>query len=275
LKYLAISDISPRMLFKSIFNNRALVLELIKRDVVGRYKGSILGLLWSFFSPVLMLTIYTFVFSFVFKTRWVGGGDSKVEFALVLFVGLMVFNFFSECINRAPFLVVSNINYVKKIIFPLEILPLVIAGSAAFHFLVSMLVWLGFYLFFFGFPPIEIIYLPLILLPLVFFTLGVSWVLSSLSVYIRDTSQFVGVIVTALMFLSPIFYPLASLPKNYQFIMRINPITGIVEQARSVMMFGGGVSWSSLLIHMMASMIVAWAGFAWFQKTRKGFADVL
>lgn len=250
-------------------------MSLVKREVAGRYRGSILGILWSFFNPVLMLAVYTFVFSVVFKARWVGGSDSKTEFALVLFSGLMVFNFFSECVNRAPGLIIGNVNYVKKVIFPLEILPIVAFGSAAFHFLISLIVWIFYYVIIFGMPKLQILLLPFVMLPLVMITLGFSWLLSSFGVYLRDVSQIIGFLMTALMFLSPIFYPVASLPDVFQFYMNLNPLTFIVEQTRDVMIWGYGVRWSDWLIQTMLSVIVAWLGFAWFQKTRKGFADVL
>jgi lipopolysaccharide transport system permease protein len=142
-------SVSPIEMMVTIWRARGLVWSMIRREVVGRYRGSVMGLLWSFFNPVLMLAVYTFVFSVVFKARWVGGSDSKTEFALVLFAGLMVFNLFSECVNRAPSLIISNVNFVKKVIFPLEILPIVAFGSAAFHFFVSTVVWFVFYLIFF------------------------------------------------------------------------------------------------------------------------------
>lgn len=265
----------PLSPFKSIKENRSLIYSLIKREVVGRYKGSAMGLLWSFFNPVMMLAVYTFVFSVVFKARWTGGSDSKTEFALVLFAGLMAFNLFSECINRAPSLILGNVNYVKKVVFPLEILPIVTLGSAAFHFLISLLVWLIFYAIFFGVPPSSILYLPLALLPLILFTLGTSWFLASLGVYLRDVSQIIGVVTLVLMYLSPIFYPVAALPEEYRPLMQINPLTSIVEQVRDVMIWGKGLDWSGWGLQMLFSMVVAWLGFAWFQKTRKGFADVI
>ena len=142
-------SVQPIALITSIYRNRNLILDLIKREVVGRYKGSAMGLLWSFFNPVLMLIIYTFMFSVVFKARWIGGSDSKVEFALILFTGLLMFNLFSEVINRAPSLILNNTNYVKKVIFPLEILPVVTLGAATFHMLVSLVVWLIFFMIYF------------------------------------------------------------------------------------------------------------------------------
>lgn len=260
---------------KSLSANRSLILSLIRRDVIGRYRGSVMGLLWSFFNPVLMLAVYTFVFSFVFKSRWVGGSDSKIEFALVLFAGLLVFTLFSECLNRAPGLIVGNVNYVKKVIFPLEILPVVALGSAAFHFLISLVVWLIFYLMFFGVPSLTILQLPLVILPLILMTLGLSWFLASLGVYLRDVSQIIGIVTTVLMFLSPIFYPIIALPEEYRPFMQISPLTFVVEQARGTMIWGESVDWEGWFVYTGFSTLAACLGFAWFQKTRKGFADVL
>jgi lipopolysaccharide transport system permease protein len=234
-----------------------------------------MGTLWSFFNPVLMLAVYTFVFSVVFKARWAGGGESNTEFALVLFAGLMSFNVFSESLMRAPSLILGNVNYVKKIVFPLEILPLVTLGSATFHFAVSLAVWLVFYLVFFGMPVVTILLLPLALLPLLLISLGACWFLASIGVYLRDVAQIVGALTTVLLFLSPIFYPIDALPHEYQVLMQINPLTSTLEQVRNVMIWGQGLDWLNWMCQSIASLFVAWAGFAWFQKTRKGFADVL
>ena len=263
------------MLLRSLRANRNLIYNLIKRDVVGRYRGSAMGLLWSFFNPVLMLAVYTFVFSVVFKARWAGGSGSNTEFALVLFAGLLVFNLFSECLNRAPGLILSNTNYVKKVVFPLEILPFVALLSALFHTLISLGVWLIAYTLFFGIPHLTVFYLPLVLLPFCLFLMGLSWALASLGVFLRDVSQFIGLLTTALMFLSPIFYPATALPEDYRRILYLNPLTTVVEQTRDVLFWGKTPDLFMLGIYCVVTLGIAWLGFAWFQKTRKGFADVL
>jgi lipopolysaccharide transport system permease protein len=266
---------SPLTLLTSLVAHRHLIFSLVRREVLGRYQGSIMGLLWSFFNPILMLAVYTFVFSVVFKARWIGGSSSKTEFALVLFAGLMVFNLFAECVNRAPGLVLGNTNYVKKVVFPLEILPVVALGSAAFHLLISLSVWLVFYTIFFGIPHPTILLFPLVLIPLVLLTLGFSWTLAALGVYLRDVGQIIGVVTTVLTFLSPIFYPIAALPEVYRPFMEISPLTQVIEETRDVMIWGKTPDWGTWLIYLLFSMTVAWIGFALFQKTRKGFADVL
>ncbi|BBP58654.1 ABC transporter permease [Pseudomonas sp. St316] len=266
---------TPAAMVKSVLVNRILIYVLIRREVIGRYKGSMLGILWSFFTPVFMLVVYTFVFSVVFKARWSGGGESKSEFALVLFAGLLVFNLFSECVNRAPGLVLANTNYVKKIVFPLETLPLVSLGAALFHMGVSVLAWLVFYIVLFGTPPVTALLLPVVLFPLVLLTLGISWFLASISVYLRDIGQFIGIIITAMLFLSPIFYPLSTLPQSYQVALQANPLTLPVEMVRDVMFWGKAPQWEHLAAYSAISVLIACAGFAWFQRTRKGFADVI
>ena len=267
---------TPGEIVASSWRNKHLIKELIRREVVGRYRGASLGLVWSFLNPLFLLAIYTFVFSFVFKARWGSANDeSKTEFALVLFAGLIVFGLFSECISRAPGLVLANANYVKKVVFPLEILPLVAFGSAVFHALISSVVWLSAYIVFYGWPHLTILWLPIVLLPLAFYTLGFSWLLASLGVFLRDISQFIGTVMTALMFLSPIFYPANSLPEPYRAAMYGNPLTSAIEQARNVMYWGKSPDVWEFAINLFFGAVIAYLGFAWFQKTRKGFADVV
>lgn len=268
-------SISPIALLRTLMHNRDLLRGLIAREVIGRYRGSVMGLLWSFFNPILMLAVFTFVFSYVFKARWSGGDGSKTEFALVLFAGLMVFNMFAECCNRAPLLVTGNVGYVKKVVFPLEILPIVALGSSLFHLLVSFIVWLVFHSVFVGAPPLTAALLPVAVLPLILMTLGFSWMLASLGVYLRDVAQVIGVVTLVLMYLSPIFYPVSVMPEQYRHLMNISPLTSTVEQVRDVLMWGRGLDEVSWSISMLIGVLVAWLGFAWFQRTRRGFADVL
>ncbi len=266
---------SPRAMAESLWHNRSLIRLLVVREVAGRYRGSILGILWSFFNPVFMLAVYTFVFSVVFKARWGTNDESRAEFALILFAGLLVFNLFSECVNRAPALILANINYVKKVVFPLEILPWVAFGAALFHALVSLAVWLLFSFWVFGVPPVTLLFFPLVLVALGLLVMGVSWFLAALGVFLRDVAQLVGVMTTILLFLTPIFYPVSAIPERYRFFLHLNPLTFIVEQSRDLLIFGSGLAWGRLGLLTAFAFLVAWLGFAWFQKTRKGFADVL
>jgi lipopolysaccharide transport system permease protein len=268
--------ISFKALTQSLWHNRQLILQMTRREVIGRYKGSVMGLLWSFLNPVFMLMVYTFVFSVVFKARWGAGGDeSKTQFAIVLFVGMIVHSLFAEVLNRAPTLILSNVNYVKKVIFPLEILPVISMGAALFHSLVSLTVLLIAFVIFNSHLYWTVIFTPLVLLPLVILSLGCAWVLASLGVFIRDVGQTIGIITTVMMFLSPVFFPVTSLPEAYRPFIMANPLTFIIEQAREVLIWGHPPNWTGLGIYALAATAVAWTGYAWFQKTRKGFADVL
>ena len=268
-------SISPKEMTASLWRNRSLIKALVQREVIGRYRGSVMGILWSFLNPVFMLAVYTFVFSVVFKARWSGGSESKTEFALILFAGLIVFNLFAECFNRAPGLILANVNYVKKVVFPLEILPWVALGSALFHAMISLGVWFIAYLILFGVPHITVLLLPLVILPLLLLIMGLTWGLASLGVYLRDVSQFIGILTTVLMFLSPIFYPASALPEKYRHLLLLNPLTPAIEQAREVLFWGKVPDMTILSVYLLGAALVAWLGFAWFQKTRKGFADVL
>jgi lipopolysaccharide transport system permease protein len=266
---------SPRFMLQTIWRNRYLIYQMSKREIIGRYKGSTVGLLWSFLTPMMMLAVYTFVFSVVFKARWIGGSDSKTEFALVLFAGLIIFNLFAESASRAPSLIVSNVNYVKKVIFPLEILPVITLISALFNLLISLIVWLLFYLIFFGIPSAQLLLLPIVILPFILLTLGICWFLASLGVFFRDIAQFIGIAINILMYLSPIFFPVTALPVELRQFMLLSPLTSVIEQARNVMIWHRGLDWLAWGEYMGLSLVIAMLGFAWFQKTRKGFADVL
>ena len=268
-------SVTPLELFACLWRNRSLIQAATKREILGRYRGSIMGLLWSFFNPLFMLAVYTFVFSVVFKARWNVTSNSKTEFALVLFAGLIIFNLFAECINRAPGLILSNVNYVKKVVFPLEILPFVALLTALFHSAVSFIVWLLAYTIFFGIPHVTVLYFPFILLPFILLVMGLSWMLASLGVFLRDVSQVIGIITSILMFLSPIFYPVSAIPEAYRHFLYFNPLTSVIEQSRAVLYWGKLPDFGLLAIYWGATLIIAWIGFIWFQKTRKGFADVL
>lgn len=272
----AVRPTSLLALSKSLWHNRQLIEQMIRREVVGRYKGSVMGLTWSFFNPVLMLTVYTFIFSVVFKARWgMGDEESKTQFAVVLFVGMIVHGLFSEVLNRAPGLILSNVNYVKKVVFPLEILPAISMGAALFHSLVSLGVLLIAFVLFNGYLHWTAVFTPLVLLPLIILTLGLAWILASLGVFLRDVGQTIGIITTVMMFLAPVFYPVTALPEEIQPWLMANPLTFIIEQARAVLIWGKLPDWTGLGIYTAIAMVVAWTGYAWFQKTRKGFADVL
>lgn len=264
---------------RSLWHHRNLIIQMTKREVVGRYRGSALGLAWSFLTPLLMLSVYTFVFSVVFKARWgispEGVEESRMTFAIMLFVGLIVHGIFAEVLNRAPHLIIGNVNYVKKVVFPVEILPVISMCAALFHGIISLFVLLLVYTMVFGVPHWTIIFIPVVVAPLLILTLGIAWILASLGVFLRDVGQTIGILTTVMLFLSPVFFPLNALPEKIQPLIMANPLTFIIEQARDVLILGKLPDAQGLGIYTAVAVIMAWVGFAWFQKTRKGFADVL
>lgn len=267
---------TPWAMMKTIWLHRALIRQMTVREVVGRYRGSFMGLAWSFFNPLLMLLVYTFVFTTVFHSRWAGtAATGKTSFAIVLFIGMIVYAIFADNINRAPTLITTNTSYVKRVVFPLEILPVIGMGASVFHALVSLLVWLLAYIFLVGAPHLTALLLPLVIMPFILGILGACWILASIGVFMRDVNQTVGILTTALMFLAPVFYSMDNLPAKFKPVVLANPATFIIEQARMVLVWGRMPDWAGLGIYSLVSLLFAWVGFWWFQKTRKGFADVL
>lgn len=264
-----------RDMFACVWNNRRLITTLAKRDVQSRYRGSIAGLAWTCINPIILLCTYTFIFSVVFQAKWDTQVSSQSEFAVIIFSGLIVYNMFAECLARAPSLLVVNVNYVKKVVFPFEILPIVTLAAALFHAAMSFGVWFLFYGLFIGLPHASVVLLPLVLVPLLFYIAGLSWFLASLGVFVRDIVQIVTLVLTVLMFVSPVFYPVSAVPENFRFLLLCNPLAGILEQTRNVLFDQAPLDWTRLLVSSLVALSVAVLGFIWFQKTRKGFADVL
>jgi lipopolysaccharide transport system permease protein len=268
--------IDPIEMFRSLLRNWHLIIQMTKREVIGRYRGSFIGIAWSFFNPLLMLIIYTFVFSVVFKARWsLNGNENKADFAIILFTGLIFHGLFAECVNRAPELILSNVNYVKKVVFPLEVLPWIAFGSALFHAIISLIVLILAQLFINHQMPWTIVFIPLILFPLMFATIGFAWFLSALGVYVRDIGQFTGIFTTALLFLSGVFFPISVLPLKYQAWLKLNPLVYIIEEGRNILIYGKVPNFGQWSIILVTGLLFAWTGFTWFQKSRNGFADVL
>jgi lipopolysaccharide transport system permease protein len=271
-------DSSMQGLINSFSHNRILIARMARREVAARYRGSIIGLAWSFVNPVLLLLVYTFIFTVVFKARWGGGQFNAVNdgsFAIMIFAGMIVHALFSECFIRSPILITGNANFVKRVVFPLEVLSWVAIGASTFHAGVSLLVLMAGELLLTGHIPITAVLVPIVYLPLMILTLGLSWFFSASGVYFRDLSQVSGFISTVLLFLSPVFYPLSSIPELYRWAFYLNPLTFIIESSRDLLLFGRLPSATELGMYYAVSLGVAWSGFAWFQKTRSGFADVI
>jgi lipopolysaccharide transport system permease protein len=269
-------DASPLGMLGALRRHMRLIFQLTRREVLGRYRGSLIGVAWSFFTPLLMLIVYTFVFSSIFKVRWgLGAEESKAHFALVLFVGLMLHGFFSDCLGRAPGLVLSNVSYVKKVVFPLEVLPWVSVLSGLFHLTLSVIVLLIVQLVLDVYLPAVAILLPLLLMPLILITVALSYLFAAVGVYLRDVGQLTMMITTVLFFLSPIVYPTSSLPEGLQRLIRLSPLTYPVEQSRRLLIFGELPVLSGWLMSLAVAISLLALAFYFYQKTRKGFADVL
>lgn len=252
-----------------------LIYQMSRREIVGRYRGSMMGLLWSFASPLVMLAVYTFVFSVVFRVRWQSGGGDNASFALNLFAGVIVHGFLAECLNRSPTLIAENTGYVKKVVFPLWVIPAVVVVAAMFHMLISLLVLLvcsGLYLQQFH---VSVLALPLLLAPYALLVLGVSWFFAALGVYLRDLAQVLPVVTTVMMFMAPVFYPVEALPEAFRPWMYLNPLTFVIGEMRGLVLSGAMPHWATLAQFTAIALLVALTGWKVFRKAQPGFADVL
>ena len=266
----------PLFIASRMWRYRGLIRQLTWRQVVVRYKGSFIGLGWAFIQPLLMLAVYTFVFSVVFKARWgVQPGETRMSFAVTLFMGLITYNLFSEMVSAAPSIILSNVNFVKKIVFPLDVLPLVHMLSVVVNSLFSLAILLIGVVLVNGGIPLTAFLLPLIWLPMCMLSLGLGYFLASLGVFIRDLNTAVRVIVMMFFFLTPIFYPITRVPPKFQMLIRCNPIAIFVENSRRVVVWGMMPQWSWLLAGCVFSLLVLLFGYVWFMKSKKAFGDVI
>ena len=252
-----------------------LILILLVREVAYKFKGSFLGILWMILTPIILIIIFTFIFGEVFDIKWMDIPESKEYFALILFSGLMVFNFFAESITKAPLLFISNVNYIKKIIFPLEILPIVSVLSSSVQLILSFFVWIIFYFIIIGIPNISILLFPIIMMPFIFILVGLTFLFSTLGVFIRDTNNIISLLTTLLLFLSPIFYPVSVIPENYQVYIYINPIAYQIELTRDLMMWGNTPNFISFLTYFILTYIFYLLTIKFFSKNKDRFIDVL
>lgn len=265
-----------RTAFRQFWLQRQLFFKLWQRDFNDRYRGSYLGILWSLLMPLSSLLVFTLFFGVIFKVRWAGWGDtSLLDLGLILFVGLALYNFFAECLNRAPSLIIAHRNYVKSVVFPLEMLPAMLVTSAAQGLAASLFVIICLQAIFDDSINWMVFLLPITILPLLLLVFGLSAFLAALGVYIRDVQQLIVPLVQLLMFLSPIFYPLSALPDILQSWMHFNPLAIAIEQTRGILLFALLPEWGAYFISLGSSILSAMFGLYWFSSTRKGFADVL
>jgi len=253
-----------------------LIWEFLKRDIAGRYRGTSLGPIWSLLVPLLMLAIYTLVFGAIFKSRFgYSNGEGVQDFALGLFCGLNIFNFFSEVMTRSPGLILQYPNYVKKVVFPLEIFSFTTTGAALFHFLVANIpLILGFVIIDHRIP-FGFAWLLLLLLPLILILLGTSWILSALGVFIRDISELLPPAMTVLMFTSAIFYPISAAPDFIQTVLRLNPLALLIESARQALFLNLPPTVNEFGALVLFGLFLATAGYVFFMKSKPAFSDVI
>jgi len=265
----------PVSALASAWRRRDLLVKLTRREILSRYRGSWLGSLWTLLTPLLLLGIYTFIFGVVFRVRWSADQAVDAQFAAILFAGIIVHGVLGEVFGKSPSAIVSNVNFVKKVVFPLELLPWVTVLAATFHFLLAFVVLLGFMLFSGHGFSLTAVALPLIVLPFLLLSMGIAWFVSSFGVYVRDTGHVTGFLSTALLFLSPIFYPLSAVPEAYRHLFYLNPLTYVITEFRHVLLMDQWPAWTSLGAYWVVALVVFALGYAWFQKTRDGFSDVL
>jgi lipopolysaccharide transport system permease protein len=255
----------------------SLLRQLVRREIDSRFRQNLMGGLWLVITPLAMLLILTVVFRHIMGVRWPGLAheEAHLAFALRLYAGLAVFQFFADCVNRAPHLVLMQPQLVKKVVFPLELLAWVNVGSALIGLGVSALLLVGGMLWAEGYIPWSAMSLPLVWLPMIPLLLGLGWLLSGMGTYVRDVGQILGPLMSALMFLTPIFFPIESLPADFRAWMAFNPLAEPITQTRRVLIDGLWPDWSAWGLHLAVSCAVAWLGALWFERVRKGFADVV
>ncbi len=254
------------------WRHRSLVAELVKREFMGRYRGSFGGMLWAIAQPLFMLAVYTVAFGIIMQARWGFAGTTK-EYALMLFAGLIVYNAFAECMVKAPRLIAANPNFVKKVVFPLEVLPWVMAISALFHALIAIAVWVAGYVFLYGPPKATLMYFPLVLVAFLPVLLAMGWLLAAVGAIVRDIDQLTGMLAHALLFVTPIFYGVDAAPALLQKALLLNPLTYIVEQMRLVLFIGQPPNLQGLLVYFLLSLAFSWAALSIFRRLRSSFAD--
>jgi lipopolysaccharide transport system permease protein len=259
----------------TITRYRDLISQLVRREFSTRYRGSMLGVLWAVVNPILTVLIFSFLFGTIFKARWGSEPSSNGTFVIIALVGMIIHGIFAESLGQAPNVILGRPSYVKKVVFPLEILPIVTVVTALLNAAATMTVVLAANGILNGSMPITVLLLPVVLVPFIFLVGGVVLFVSAIGVYLRDLAQIVNFLTMATLFLAPVFYPISVVPANYRFLLYLNPLTFIIEQSREVALFGHLPDWSGLTIYSVIAFAFAWAGFWWFQRSRKGFADVV
>ena len=272
--------LNPLGIVTSLLRNRYLLSQLVRREVSARTNGSVLGVVWMLLQPLMMLALYSFVFAVIFKARWPGLAavdetQGGLAYAVVLFSGLILHGLLAEVLGRSPGLIAANRNYVKKLVFPVEILPWTVVLSALVTFAISLVLLLAMQIGVLGVPPLSALWLPLILLPYLLLLAGIAWGVSALGVFIRDIEQLTGLAATICLFLSPVFFPVTALPEFLRGWIWLNPIAVPVAQLRRVLFEGLPPDPALLLPYAAAALAIAWLGYSGFHRLRRAFADVV
>lgn len=262
-------------MFRAIWRHRHLASLLVERNVEASFRGSVLGKLWTALVPLLRLAIYTTVLGLILKVRWPGHHNTSLETALLYFVGLTFYDFFFEAIHAAPTLMADNVNFVKKVVFPLEVLPFATVGAALVRLSVTGAILIVFFLIIRGMPPPAALCIPFVIAPFALLVLGVVWFLSALGAYVRDLRQLTGVLALMMMYLSPIFFPLAMVPERARMFFYVNPLAFPIETTRGALFLGQWPQWWALLAYAAAAWLFGAAAYRWFVRTKPGFADVI
>lgn len=255
--------------------HRSLLGQFTVRNVELRHKGSYLGLAWSILNPLLMLALYVLVFGYIFSGTFGRPGETRLEYGLTIFLGLTLFHFVTESLVTAPAVIVGNPNFVKKVVFPLEVLPAANVGAAAVHLLVGLALVLAGVLLFGEGLSLSALWLPVILLPLLLLCLGVNWLFSALGVFLRDVAQVIQFLSMALLFASAVFYPVSSIPAAAWVFMRFNPVLIAVELARNTVLWHEPIRLTHLGYLYGVALVSCYAGYAVFRRLKPAFADVL
>jgi lipopolysaccharide transport system permease protein len=267
--------VSPLISYLIPWQHAGLIRQFASREVHSRYRQSWLGAAWAVITPLLMLAVYTFVFRHIFGLRWGDSGGTDLGFAVRLYAGLAVFNFFAECAGRAPRLVLDQPHLVKKVKFPLEVLPWASAAAAGVHLAIALVLLLVLGAWDSGRIPATALALPLVWLPMLPLVVGLGWWLAALGTYVRDIGQLISLVLSLLMFMSPIFFPIEAVPKALQPWLAVNPLAPIITQTRQVLLEGAWPAWGALALNLLVCLAIAAAGAAFFRAVRPGFPDVV
>ena len=268
-------SVTPAAMFGAVAQHSSLLWQFARREVAGRYRGSLIGFGWAVLNPLLLLAVYTFVFSVVFEMRWDRPVPDRASFALVIYAGMIVHGFFAECMTRSPSLVVDNRNLVKRVVFPLHLLPWSVLAVASFHYVVGLAIVIAAVFVTTGGLPATIVALPLLWIPQALLALGIAYAFAALGVYLRDLAQLATFLALVLLFASPVFYPASAVPAQWRWVMEVNPVAALIEATRGALLYRTWPDATTIAGLWLASALVAWLGFFWFQRTRRGFADVL